>query len=46
MLCFFKVAQKSLLLQYPGAVQRVEMADGQLQIFWSDHEALTFVPTK
>jgi len=34
------------VLQYLGSVQRFEVADGQLQIFRSDGEALTFVPAK
>jgi heat shock protein HslJ len=35
--------QETMFLQFLGNAQRFEMADGQLQIFWSDHEALTFV---
>ena len=38
--------QETMFLQFLGDAQRFEMVDGQLQIFWSDHEALTFVPAK
>ena len=38
--------QEQLFLQYLGEAQRFEVVDGQLQIFWSDHEALTFVPAE
>ena len=36
--------QESDFMQKLGQAQRVELVDGQLQIFWSEHEALTFVP--
>jgi heat shock protein HslJ len=36
--------QETMFLQFLGNAQRFETVDGQLQIFWSDHEALTFVP--
>ena len=36
--------QEQLFLQYLGKGQRFEIVDGQLQIYWSDHEALTFIP--
>jgi heat shock protein HslJ len=36
--------QETMFLQFLGNAQRFEIVDGQLQIFWSDHEALTFVP--
>ena len=36
--------QESTFMQMLGKAQRFEMVDGQLQIFWSAHEALTFVP--
>ena len=38
--------QETMFLQFLGDAQRFEMADGQLQVFWSDHEALTFVPAE
>ena len=38
--------QETLFLQFLGTAQRFKMVDGQLQIFWSDHEALTFVPAE
>lgn len=38
--------QEEMFLQFLGDVQRFEMADGQLQIFCSDHKALTFVPIR
>ena len=38
--------QETMFLQFLGDAQRFEMVDGQLQIFWSNHEALTFVPAK
>jgi len=38
--------QETMFLQFLGDVQRFEMADGQLQVFRSDGEALTFVPAK
>lgn len=38
--------QETMFLQFLGNAQRFEIVDGQLQIFWSDHEALTFVPAK
>ncbi len=38
--------QETMFLQFLGNAQRFELVDGQLQIFWSDHEALTFVPVQ
>lgn len=38
--------QEAMFLQFLGDAQRFEMADGQLQLFRSDGEALTFVPAK
>ena len=38
--------QETMYLQFLGDAQRFEMVDGQLQIYWSDLEALTFVPAK
>ena len=38
--------QETMFLQMLGDAHRFELVDGQLQIFWSDHEALTFVPAK
>ncbi len=38
--------QETIFLQFLGSAQRFEIVDGQLHIFWSDHEALTFVPAK
>jgi heat shock protein HslJ len=38
--------QETMFLQFLGEAQRFEIVDGQLQIFWSGHEALTFVPAK
>jgi len=38
--------QEMMFLQFLGDAQRFEMADGQLQVFRSDGEALTFVPVK
>jgi heat shock protein HslJ len=38
--------QETEFMQMLGQAQRVELVDGQLQIFWSEHEALTFVPVK
>lgn len=31
-------------MQNLGNAQRFEILDGQLLVYWSDHEALTFVP--
>ena len=36
--------QESTFMQMLGEAQRFEIVDGQLQIFWSAPEALTFVP--
>jgi heat shock protein HslJ len=36
--------QESDFLQMLGNAHRFELVDGQLQVFWSDHEALTFIP--
>ena len=36
--------QETEFMRMLGDAQRFEIADGQLQIFWSAHEALTFVP--
>lgn len=36
--------QESDFLQMLGDAHRFELVDDQLQIYWSDHEALTFVP--
>ena len=41
-----RMDQEALFLRYLGEAQRFELADGQLQIFWSEHEALTFVPAE
>lgn len=38
--------QESAYLQSLGEAQRFELADGQLQIYRSDGEALTFVPAR
>jgi len=38
------MGQETIFLQFLGCAQRFEIVDGQLQIFWSDREALTFVP--
>jgi len=38
--------QESSYLQFLGEAQRFELADGQLQIYRSDGEALTFVPVQ
>ena len=38
--------QEQLFLQKLGDAQRFEIANGQLQIYGSDGEALTFVPAK
>jgi len=38
--------QEQLFLQYLEDARSFEIVDGQLQIFWSDHEALTFVPSQ
>lgn len=38
--------QETDFMQKLGQAQRVELVDGQLQIFWSEHETLTFVPGK
>ena len=40
------IEQEAMFLRYLGEAQRFELADGQLQIFWSEHEALTFVPAE
>jgi heat shock protein HslJ len=29
-----------------GEAQRFEIQDGQLLIYWSEHEALTFIPVE
>ena len=36
--------QESTYLGSLGQAQRFELSDGQLLIYWSEHEALTFVP--
>ena len=38
--------QETMFLQFLGNAQRYEIVDGQLRIFGSDHEALTFVTAK
>ncbi len=38
--------QETMFLQFLGEAQRFEIVDGQLQVFWSGHEALTFAPAK
>ena len=38
--------QESSFMQMLGDAHRFELVDGQLQIFWSNHEALTFVPVE
>ena len=38
--------QESTFMQMLGNAQRFEIVDGQLLIYWSGHEALTFVPTE
>jgi heat shock protein HslJ len=38
--------QESMFMQFLGNAQRFEIVDGQLQVFWSEHEALTFVPAR
>ena len=38
--------QETTFLQFLGNAQRFEMADGRLQIFLSDREALTFISAK
>lgn len=38
--------QESILMQFLGDAQRFEVADGQLQIFRSDGDALIFVSAK
>jgi len=38
--------QETAFLQFLGDAQRFEIVDGQLQIFRSDGEALTFIPVK
>ena len=40
------VEQESIFMQFLGDAQRFEVADGQLQIFRSDGDALIFVPVK
>ena len=39
-----KMEQETMFLRFLGQAQRIEFADGQLLIYWSDHEALTFIP--
>ncbi len=36
--------QEQLILQFLGNAQKYKIVDGQLQIFWSEHEAFTFAP--
>ena len=36
--------QETAFMQMLGNSQRFELADGQLLIYWSEHEALTFAP--
>ena len=36
--------QESSFMQMLGDAHRFELVDGQLQIYWTDHEALTFIP--
>jgi heat shock protein HslJ len=36
--------QETTFLKHLGNTQRFEIVDGQLQIYWSEHEALTFIP--
>ena len=38
--------QETVFMQMLGDAQRFEIVDGQLQIYWSDHEALTFIPVQ
>ena len=38
--------QETTFMQFLGDAQRFEMIDGQLQVFRSDGEALTFIPAK
>ena len=38
--------QETMFVQFLGEAQRFELADGQLLIYWTEHEALTFVPLK
>ncbi len=38
--------QETAYLQSLGKAQRFELTDGQLLIYWSEHEALTFVPVE
>ena len=38
--------QETMFMQFLGDAQRFELTDGQLQIYWSDREALTFIPAE
>ena len=38
--------QETTLMQHLRNVQRFELSDGQLLIYWSEHEALAFVPVE
>lgn len=38
--------QETTFLQHLRNAQRFERSDGQLLIYWSEHEALTFVPVE
>jgi heat shock protein HslJ len=38
--------QETMFMQMLGDAHRFEIVDGQLQIYWSDHEALTFIPVQ
>jgi heat shock protein HslJ len=35
--------QETTFMQHLGEAGRFKLADGQLLIYWSEHEALTFV---
>ena len=38
--------QETIFMQYLGGAGRFQLAGGQLLIYWSEHEALTFVPAR